>query len=335
MPPAISSIARWLRLRLTEDGRCAMSTSVHDWRLALSLCTLFLPCTSSAQHPPLSRHFVAGVEERYHASLQIKAESHSVTTETIDAKTYVTPRVATAGIRLAWNIFRKIALVQSDGSALIEEHSTPAGTPCQLTDPMVDPALQKSLTEFCAGMSKESTLHYMESPRGAVKESEAAVVPALGESGPPLLALWLRRAVHPSVILPAMPFEVGASTQYSLQPENSAMKNAHGSETTEWLDALGETPAAMLHVVQQLAWKSSAGAAALEATKAPVSRPPRAETFFADSLTTLSLLDGAVLRASRTATRTEAHEVDPVPGLPARPDFSSKLTITVTLERVP
>jgi len=91
----------------------------------------------------------------------------------------------------------------------------------------------------------------------------------------------------------------------------------------------------MLHVVQHLAWKSSADSAGIEATKASVSRPPRAETFFADSLTTLSLLDGAVLRASRSATRTEAHEVEPVSGLLDRPDFSSKLTVTVTLERVP
>jgi len=47
------------------------------------------------------------------------------------------------------------------------------------------------------------------------------------------------------------------------------------------------------------------------------------------------LLDGGVLQASRTASRTTTRKVGAVPGLPQAPDFSSKLAISVTIERLP
>ena len=105
------------------------------------------------------------------------------------------------------------------------------------------------------------------------------------------------------------------------------------SSAQEWLDAQGETPAAMLHVVQQLLW-SSAGLAT-PGTEKTLSPAQKEEAFFADSLSTLSLQDGSLLRANRSASRTTTRHVDPVPGLPQPPDFSSKLTLTVTIERLP
>ena len=316
-----------------------MKTAVRTSRLALSLYALVVPCVSSMQHQPLARRFTAGAEERYRVSLQIKAQSHSVTIETVEARTYVTPRLATAEVRLSWKVSRKITLVQPDGVAHIEEHFELEGRPSQGPAPQsvsTDQALQKSLQEFCSNLWKSSSISYTESPLGAVKESDAVAFPSLGESAPVLLALWLRRAIRPSVILPTLPFEVGASARNSLQPMNAAMSDAHGSETTAWLDAPGETPAASLHVVQQLAWKSPnvvvSGAVSAQESAA---RRSHAAAFFADSLTTISLLDGGVLRANRTASRTDTHDVEPVPGLPDPPDFSSKLTISVAIERIP
>jgi hypothetical protein len=148
------------------------------------------------------------------------------------------------------------------------------------------------------------------------------------------LSLWLKRAVRPSVILPQLPFAVGATSQQSFQPASSLLKNAQGSETTEWLDSQNEVPAATLHVVQQLLW-SATSAPAISGAGKTRSLTPKDETFFADSLSTLSLQDGSLLHANRSASRTTARRVDRVPGLPQSPDFSSKLTLTVTIERLP
>jgi hypothetical protein len=89
-----------------------------------------------------------------------------------------------------------------------------------------------------------------------------------------------------------------------------------------------------LHVVQQLSWNSSPPP---QTPPSPIgaSSPQPIETFFADSLTTLSLLDGSVLHASRTASRTTSLPVNAVPGLPQPPDFSSKVTLSITIERLP
>jgi len=301
-----------------------------------SALSLFAAMPAAAQHQPLARHFVAGTEERYQVSLEVKTETRSVSTETLDGTTYVTPRLTSAGLQLRWRALRRILSVQVDGLAQIEEQLSPIGEACAesvVENADADPAMKKSLSNFCLDWWKESTANYFESPRGNQKESTPQAALTLGESAPPLLALWLRRAARPSVILPDIPLEAGASKQKDLHRPGQLMQDARGSESTEWLEAPGETPAATLHVVQQLSWKSSPSADQPGQSAAPFPTP--VETFFADSLTTLSLLDASVLRASRTASRTTAHPVDPVPGLPSPPDFSSKLALTITIERLP
>jgi hypothetical protein len=307
---------------------------VEQLCLALSL---FAPTSAAAQGQPLARHFVAGTEERYQVSLEIKTEIHSVLTETRGGTTYVTPRVASADLQLRWHAARRILSVETDGLAQIEEQLAPVSGACAdsiVDNTNADPAFKKSLIDFCLAWWKESMARYSESPRGNQKESTAQTTVTLGESAPPLLAMWLRRAARTSVILPETPFEVGASKQNALQPSSQFMPDANGSETTEWLEAPGETPAATLHVLQQLSWKSAADPAAASQPNIAL-LPLRTETFFADSLTTLSLVDASIIRAMRTASRTTVHPVDPVPGLPNPPDFSNKLTLTVTIERLP
>jgi hypothetical protein len=290
-----------------------------------------------AQQRPLTRHFVASVEERYQVTLILRAESHSVTTETVAAQTYVTPVVHAAEVSLHWRANRKILSIQDDGFAAIEERLVPASQQCEGAPPSekTDAALQLSLKEFCTTWLKAEIIRYMENKSGALRDvspstNENALSP-LAETAPPLLSLWLKRAVRPNVILPQVPFEIGATSQQSFQPASSVLKNAHGSETTEWLDAQGETPAAMLHVVQQLVWSAAPPAAAVR-VESRESQTQKDESFFADSLSTVSLQDGSLLSANRSASRTTSRHVDPVPGLPQPPEFSSKLTVTVTIE---
>jgi len=270
----------------------------------------------------------------------LRAESHSVTTETIAAQTYVTPVVHAAAVSLHWRADRKILSIQDDRSAAIEETLVPASQQCEgtPTSEKTDAALQLSLKEFCTTWLKAEIIRYTENKSGALRDvspsANEIALPPLAETAPLLLSLWLKRAVRPNVILPQVPFEIGATSQQSFQPASSVLKNAHGSETAEWLDAQGETPAAMLHVIQQLVWSAAPPAAAVR-VESRESQTKKDESFFADSLSTVSLQDGSLLSANRSASRTTSRQVDPVPGLPQPPEFSSKLTVTVTIERLP
>jgi hypothetical protein len=303
--------------------------------------TVFVAAPNAfAQQRPLRRHFVAPAGERYQVTLNLKAESHSVTTETVAAQTYVTPVVHTAEVRVRWSAVRKIFSLQNDGSATIEETVTPDPQRCEEVAQISDKThteLQDSLKAFCTFWLQTEIMRYTENDRGVLREATASVsgnaLPPLAETAPQLLSLWLKRAVRPNVILPQLELASGATSQHSFQPVSSLLKNARGSETTEWLDSQNEVPAATLHVVQQLLW-SSAGLATPGAEKT-LSPTQKEEAFFADSLSTLSLQDGSLLRANRSASRTTTRHVDPVPGLPQPPDFSSKLTLTVTIERLP
>jgi hypothetical protein len=304
-------------------------------------CSIFIasavPQLSSAQQQPLARHFVAGAEERYQVTLDVKAESHSVTTETVAAQTYVTPVVSSAEVSVRWLATRRILSVMSDGSAQIEEVAIRGTARCEpqtTSGEKSEAALLASLREFCDAWLREPAARYSESIRGLLQESKESQLPALGESSPPFLALWLRRAARPDVIFPPLPFAVGATANQSFQPAANLLKGARGSESIDWLDAPGETPAAMLHVVQQLTWKSQFLQPATD-SDAQLSPRDRDESFFADSLTTLSLLDGSVLRANRVASRSVIRNFDAIPGLPTPPDFSSKLTVRIVMERLP
>ncbi len=309
--------------------------------LARQMClamAMFVTASGTSAQQPLMRRFVASVEERYQVTLILRAESHSVTTETVAAQTYVTPVIHAAEVSLHWRADRRILSVQDDGSAAIEESLVPARQQCEEAPPseQTDAALQLSLKAFCNTWLKAEIIRYAENKQGALREMTASAgenaLPALAETAPPLLSLWLRRAVRPNVILPQLAFEIGATSQQSFHPASSELKNAHGSETAEWLDARGAAPAAMLHVVQQLMWNAEPPAVRVGSHE---SQTQKDESFFADSLSTVSLQDGSILRANRSASRTTSRHVDPVPGLPQPPEFSSKLTVTVTIERRP
>jgi hypothetical protein len=294
-----------------------------------------------AQQRSLTRHFIASAEERYQVTLNLKAESHSVTTETVAAQTYVTPVVHTAELSLHWRVVRSIRSVQADGSAAMEESLVPASQQCEEApqpSEKTDAALQLSLKAFCTSWLKAEIIRYTENNRGVLRDDSASatenVLPPLAETAPQLLSLWLKRAARPNVIFPQLRFEIGASSQQSFQPASNLLKNAQGSETTEWLDAQGETPSATLHVVQHLLWNAAPPPAALRVESREL-QTQKDESFFADSLSTISLQDGSLLRANRSASRTTSRHVEPVPGLPQPPEFSSKLTLTVTIERLP
>jgi hypothetical protein len=317
-----------------------MSASNSFTKLCLLVVVHILSVHSvlEAQHKPLSRVFVAASEERYDVSITLKAQTQSVSIQTVASKTYVMPEAHAAEVRLKWRARRRILLVQPDGHAELEEDLTET-QPCediQRPRESSDAKLRASLESLCASLRAPVTMRYAEDSKGSLHEAAApTLAPDLGEEAPPLLALWLRRAVRPNVVFPSLAIETGARAKQELRPPGDLLKNAQGSESAEWLDAQSNTPAASLHVVQQLGWDAQARATTAADVATHPGGLPRRENFFADSITTLSLLDGSVLRADRSASRTTSHRMEPVAGLPEPPEFSSKLTISVTIERLP
>src|SRR5689334_8612102 len=294
---------------------------------AALLCGMWA-ASAFAQGKPMSRVFTAKAVEKYEIQLMLRAEIRGASTETVGEKTYVKPAVHSAQLALAWTSQRRVLEVLSDGSASIEESEAPVPSGCAVA-PVADPGtrkLQESLQEICSRLRGMRTFRYEEEPNGLIRNLPAESGVTFDEDAPFLLALWLRRNLRPSVIFPALPFRAGAGSQRPIHTRDMT-----GCETTEWMDSTGNASAAALHVVQQLSWPEPRGKSGFSSVGGT---PPGETTFFADSSTSVSLLDGAVLNATRTASRETTRVLDPVPGLPRRPQFSSKLTVIVTVRRI-
>ena len=317
----------------------ARETVARHFKLGL-VGALFLQGIAFAQQKPFGRSFSAASEERYEVAISLRAQAQSISTETVASKTYVMPVVHEAEVRLKWRATRRIVSVLPDRSAEIEENIAWVG-PCEGTPQTrehTDPNLQSSLARLCASLAHPASIRYTENAKGLLHEAGASGLTLnLGEEDPQLLALWLRRAVRPNVLFPLSKLESGARSTHEFTPSGELFKNAHGSESTEWLEAPSDPPSASLHVIQQLSWDDAtqAGASKDGESRSGARAVPRHETFFADSITTVSLLDGSVVRAKRSASRTMIHKIEPVEGLPNAPDFSSKLAISVNIERLP
>lgn len=297
---------------------------------ALCLCTSH---SALSQQKPLTRAFIAGAEERYQVTVTISVETHGVSTEKIGDKTYAGVFTHEAKGQVNWRSTRKISAVNAEGTASLVEkldrfQPNCAGDPAAET---FDSALQQSVQRACAAWQNLDELNYREEPQGLVR---GLPEPAdnLIDSDSSLLSLWARHAFRPNVVFPKTPLHFGDRAAHRIENFSPDPAKPQGEESLEWLEASGEIPAATLHVSQNLAWIDS-GAGNL--TKNVTTRPDPRQLFYADSLNTISLLDGSLLKASRSATHETKSALDPVPGLPDTPIFGSKLTITVTILRLP
>lgn len=284
---------------------------------------------SAAEDKPFLRTFRRGTTESYRVELTLKSEVHGVATETIGAKTYVTPYMHSAEATLAWDVTRQVLDTTAGGAKLEEALSTTlvrcAGHPEAQS---FDPQLQSSLEELCLQWTDPAVLTYEENRQGLISNLSNQQEPKLAESSPALLSLWLRRALRPSVIFPPAPFRVGAKDERKISPAAAGLAGSSGSESTEWLLSPGETPASILHVSQQLAWTEPG-----EAGTTGRAQPAGQASFYADSMTTVSLVDGSVESATRSASRELRRVLDPVEGLAAPPEFRTRLMAVVTLRR--
>lgn len=301
--------------------------------LFLFALALLRPVPLLAQEKPLTRTFAAGVEERYQVNVTIRIETHGVSTEKIGEKTYVKPFTHEAKGRVSWRSIRKITAINVDGAAAVVESLDQFRANCNANSQSqnVSPDLQESVQNTCSDWQALSQMNYQEERFGLIRGLPSVPVDSNGPDSA-LLTLWLRRAFRPSVILPKAPMHFGDRAVHKISNPSGVASNPEGEESMEWLEASTDSPAATLHVSQNLSWidpplKKKASTAA--------DKPNARQLFYADSLNTISLLDGSLVKASRSATRETKEILEPVPGLPDPPEFGSKFTITVTMLRLP
>lgn len=300
---------------------------------ALSLCASPHGLAQQSQQKPLTRAFTANDEERYQVTATIRVETHGITSEKIGEKTYATPFTHQAEGQVSWRAIRKITAIHADGTAAIAESLDQFRANCGATPQSqnASPDLQKSVQDTCANWQTLTQMNYEEEKFGLIRGLPSAAGDLTGPDSP-LLSLWLRRALRPCVILPKTPLHFGERAAHKISNPSGVVSNPEGEESMEWLESSTDTPAATLHVSQNLSWidpplKKNASTAA--------GKPGARQFFYADSLNTVSLLDAGLLKASRSATRETKEVLEPVPGLPDAPTFGSKLTITVTMQRLP
>jgi hypothetical protein len=296
-------------------------------------CYGFAQNTRESQQKPLTRIFTVGAVERYQVAATISVETHGITTEKIGEKTYAKPYTHEASGQLSWRSTRKMTALKENGSAAIFESLDQFRANCDGTPESSNAtaSLRKSVRDTCDEWQTLTQMNYEEEEFGLIR---GLPVPAKvhDEDDSPLLDYWLRRAFRPSVILPKGPLNFGYQAAHKITNPSGIPSNPEGEEQMEWLEATSDVPAATLHVSQNLRWMDNLRKSGLSNVGGA---PAKRQLFYADSLNTISLLDGSILKATRSATRETKEVLDPVPGLPDAPTFGSKLVITVTIQRLP
>ena len=298
-------------------------------------CLCAVAAALPAQEKPLLRTFAQGAAESYRVEVTVRSELRGVRAETIGAKTYVRPFTQAADGTLTWNAARRIVAVLADGSAEIEETREPvaAAYRCEPEEDAAARKLQEALRGASEKWEQRFTLRYRETRDGRMQGLPAEEAAGFGEEEPRLLAPWLLHALRPSVILPAAPLRFGERWQHRPQGRVPPWSAVQGAETGEWAAAPGDAPAATLHVTQELTGEIPA--AEIPGAAAAREGAARRGSFFADALSTVSLLDGSLLSAVRSAARETSWTLAPVEGLPEPPRFAAKLSVSVTIRRRP
>ncbi|MFY9583261.1 MAG: hypothetical protein WAR21_02065 [Candidatus Acidiferrales bacterium] len=301
----------------------SLAARIAVWSLLGALAPL-----AAGQEKPLERSFSAGTAVSYRIQLIVRSDIEGQQPEPIGVKAYVRAFSRFAEDGLAWTATRRVVALGNDGAAEIEEtlgdfeglagSSTPG-------DPEAE-KLARSLREVLSDWKRQRTLRYRETRSGQLLELKADGVPPLGETPPPLLSLWLLRALRPAVALPEATFRTGERWQEARTAQLANWAEVSGSEAGEWLDLLGGVePAARLHIVQQLFGTVVAGP----------EKPPEGAAqarFHGESLNTVSLGDARLFAATRSAMREITWTLAPVEGLPEQPRFRARLSLQVQID---
>jgi hypothetical protein len=295
-----------------------------------------------AQETPLRHTFRADEETRYRVRLTVRSEIEAPETVKIGSVTYVKSARHEAEAQLTWFTTESVLRAPAGGEAEVTEklESFEGPVPTNTGDATDEQTahLAAGLRATLAGWAQEQTLEMRVAPNGAVSGLSAAGVPRFDETDPPLLTLWLLRALRPTVLLPERPIRVGDAWQEPRAVGIGAWTDVRASETGEWLEApRGETPAVRLHVVQEISGRvpePSASSVESPAQKTPPAdaRGEKTARFYAESLSTVGLDDGRLLAATRSARKELLRVLPPVEGMPEPPRFRATLSVQVEIE---
>lgn len=291
-----------------------------------------------AQQPSLQRTFVPGATHTFRVRLVVRTELEGQRPVKIGAQTYAEPFSRSAEAELAWQATRRVVSLNSDGSANIEEtlgqfsnvlatpHPEEDDEPAQKLADALGEALRRWVNACNAGAGSR-TLSYVESPAGAFSMLKPDAALFLDEAPPLLLTPWLLRALRPAASLPPQPVRFGERWQEPRAVELPHWTNAQGSESGEWLKSPQAPESSVrLHIVQQISGRVASGPD-LPAAGAAEGR------FHGESLATISLMDGHLSAATRSAVREITWTV-PAPGLPEAPRFRGRLTVEIQIEEL-
>ena len=295
--------------------------------------------TAIAQEAPLTRSFRAQSSASFRVHLIVRTEVEGQRTEKIGEMTYAIPFRHIAEARVAWRSTQRTIAVSADGVAQLEESLDNFST-VKVTSEGQDRDVQSqnvqsqndsstlelldSLRDTLTQWAQDQSLRYSQSVRGAVLEPTGSGAPPFQESAPALMGSWLMHALRPTAVLPVRPLRLNDRWQEPRSIQMATWKHITAMESGEWLDAPRHPQAAVrLHTVQQIAGilQTAPGEASAEIH------------FHGESLNTIALQDGALISATRSASREQLRVLDAVPGLPKPPRFYATLSLQVEIEQ--
>ncbi|HMD31209.1 MAG TPA: hypothetical protein VKG84_04810, partial [Candidatus Acidoferrales bacterium] len=211
------------------------------------------------QQSPLRRAFRAGDERRYRVHLVVRSELEGPETVKIGAVTYVKTAQHAAEARLDWTAVERLIGLDDAATAKMREQQEAFSGLRVIQDPAADDPqsarLADSLRQTLSKWAAERTLDFRVAPNGTAAGLAADAAPQLDELPPPLLTLWLVRALRPTATLPDRPVRPGDVWQEPRTVGVAGWTDVHAGETGEWLEAAGapaERAAMRLHVTQEI-----------------------------------------------------------------------------------
>jgi hypothetical protein len=301
-------------------------------RLGLCLIFLLICLPAQAQEAPLTRLFSTGSTSSFRVRLTVRSEIEGQRTEKIGNVIYAVPFTRSAECRIAWRATTQIMQVSPDGSAGVQESldgfqisaaTLPDSASASAGQDKAAAELSAALEETLARWGTPRALRYRESFSGQLSELSAEGGPQLGEQGFPLLTLWLLRALRPASALPARPLRIGDRWEEPREVLSKDWKQVSATESGEWLEApRNPEAAARLHLVQQISGQAPA----------PGNEGTLELRFHAEALNTVSLQDGSLIGATRSASRDLVRVLGPVAGLPDPPRLRATISAQVEIE---
>lgn len=295
----------------------------------MALLLLLAPVPAQQAETPLLRTFQVGDAQRYRVELTVRTSTDGQRPRQVGRKTYAEQFSESSNGAITWRATRRVLRVQPDGSAEIEEtlDEFAAGEAAgQLKEELL-----AALREWA--QSPPVTLRYREATNGQISGLAAQAGPQLDQD-PPVLTLWLRRALRPTVSLPTRRPRVGEKWNEARRVQLPPWNNLMGSEDFAWLEAPGSPASAAqfisLHVVQQIS--SPVPAQTQEG-------PHWLGRFHGESVSTLVHSGaplyggyGSLYFATRSGTRETTHVGERIPSLADLPVFRARTSVEVRIQ---